>query len=259
MLSRTDILTVEDGEPVAVDNPDGAGRFLFICEHASRLMPRNAGNLGLGPEALASHIAWDPGALAVASQLSSEFDSVLISQRFSRLIYDCNRPPESPSAMPEASEIYEIPGNKNLAPAERYARTAALYIPFHDRIAQEVAARKARRQDTIVVTVHSFTPVYLGKQRDVEVGILHDEDSRFADALLDVGKGGQYRLERNDPYGPDDGVTHSLRLHALPNGLMNVMIEVRNDLLADEAGQGQVSAYLTSLFCDGLSRLGAAS
>lgn len=247
MLLRTDILTEADGEAVAVENADGAGACLFVCEHASRRMPERAGNLGLDDDALVSHIAWDPGALAVAKRLSAKLDGPLVHQRFSRLVYDCNRPPEAPGAMPEKSEIYEIPGNCGLSPAERYARTAAIYIPFHDRISDLLAARMARGQETVLVTVHSFTPVYMGRKREVEIGILHDTDSRLADGMLDAAKAGSYNVGRNEPYGPEDGVTHSLRLHALPHGLLNVMIEVRNDLIRDEVGQGVMADYLAEL------------
>lgn len=247
MLLRSDILTEADGEAVAVENPEGAGICLFVCEHASRRMPERAGNLGLDSDALVSHIAWDPGALDVAKRLSGMLDGPLVYQRFSRLVYDCNRPPESPAAMPERSEIYDIPGNHGLTDAERYARTAALYVPFHDRVSAIAAARGARGQSTVIVTVHSFTPVYMGKQRDVEIGILHDEDSRLADSMLKAADGGPYRVERNEPYGPEDGVTHSLKLHGLPDGHLNVMIEVRNDLIRDEVGQGVVADYLAEL------------
>lgn len=248
MLLRSDILTKADGDAVAVENIDGTGAIVLVCEHASRTLPVNAGNLGLSEEALASHIAWDPGALALSRLLSVRLDAVLVFQRFSRLIYDCNRPPESPAAMPESSEVYEIPGNRNLSAAERYARTAALYVPFHDRVVAVLADRQAKARPSVVVTVHSFTPVYMGQKRTVEIGILHDADSRLADGMLaQAAKGSDFRVERNAPYGPADGVTHSLRLHALPNGLMNVMIEVRNDLIADEVGQGVMAEYLAGL------------
>lgn len=248
MLLRSDILTKADGDAVAVENIDGTGQVVLVCEHASRTLPLNAGDLGLSEEALSSHIAWDPGALALSRLLSVRLDAVLVFQRFSRLIYDCNRPPESPAAMPESSEIYEIPGNRNLSAAERYARTAALYVPFHDRVAAVLADRQAKSRPSVVVTVHSFTPVYMGEKRTVEIGILHDEDSRLADGMLaEAAKGSDFRVERNAPYGPADGVTHSLRLHGLPNGLMNVMIEVRNDLIADEVGQGVMAEYLAGL------------
>lgn len=248
MLLRSDILTKADGDAVAVENIDGTGQVVLVCEHASRTLPLSAGDLGLSEEALSSHIAWDPGALALSRLLSVRLDAVLLFQRFSRLIYDCNRPPESPAAMPESSEIYEIPGNRDLSVAERYARTAALYVPFHDRVAAVLADRQAKSRPSVLVTVHSFTPVYMGEKRAVEIGILHDEDSRLADGMLaESAKNSDFRVERNAPYGPADGVTHSLRLHALPNGLMNVMIEVRNDLIADEVGQGVVAEYLAGL------------
>ncbi|RYC11997.1 N-formylglutamate amidohydrolase [Ciceribacter ferrooxidans] len=247
MLLRASILTSADGNAAAIEKADASGPFLFVCEHASRRLPENVGNLGLSEEALSSHIAWDPGALAVARHLSSQLDGALVHQRFSRLVYDCNRPPESPGAMPESSEIYDIPGNVGLSPAERYARTAALYIPFHDLISSTIADREARGQATVMVTVHSFTPVYRGVRREVEIGILHDTDHRLADAMLDNAAGGPYRVARNEPYGPEDGVTHSLRLHALPKGFMNVMIEVRNDLIANDADQRVMAGYLADL------------
>lgn len=157
--------------------------------------------------------------------------------------------------MPEKSEIYEIPGNHNLTPAERYARTAALYIPFHDRINTEIERILGEGRKPVIVTIHTFTPIYFGKAREVEIGILHDTDSRLADAMLQAAKGGTYRVERNSPYGPEDGVTHTLRLHALPRGFANVMIEVRNDLVRDEDGVEAISAYLADLISGALERV----
>jgi predicted N-formylglutamate amidohydrolase len=248
MLVQLKILGDADGECIAVERPNGTSSLLIICEHASRLLPVHFGTLGLSDEALNSHIAWDPGALAVARGLSEALDATLVYQRFSRLIYDCNRPPASPGAMPEKSEVYDIPGNANLTDAQKNARTEALYIPFHDAIRALIRDRKADGQETVIVTVHSFTPVYHGKTRAVEIGILHDEDSRLADSMLAVANAApQYKVERNEPYGPADGVTHTLVLHGLSNGLRNVMIEVRNDLIADQAGQGVVASYLTRL------------
>ncbi|MBX9469940.1 MAG: N-formylglutamate amidohydrolase [Rhizobium sp.] len=255
MLLRSGILTSSDGDAVALENATAGSGIVLVCEHASSLLPASAGDLGLSPEALSSHIAWDPGALAIARSLSEKLDGVLVHQRFSRLIYDCNRPPESPAAMPEKSEIYEIPGNRELSPAERYARTAALYIPFHDRVSNEIARLQGEGQRPVVVTVHTFTPVYFGNPREVEIGILHDADSRLADAMLDAAAGSPFRVERNSPYGPEDGVTHTLRLHALPQGFANVMIEVRNDLVRDDAEVEAVSSHLADLISEALKRV----
>lgn len=255
MLLRSGILTASDGDAVALENATAASGVVLVCEHASSVLPPSAGDLGLSSDALSSHIAWDPGALDVARRLAAALDGLLVHQRFSRLIYDCNRPPESPAAMPEKSEIYEIPGNLNLTPAERYARTAALYIPFHDRINSEIERILGEGRKPVIVTIHTFTPVYFGKSREVEIGILHDTDSRLADAMLRAADGGPYRVERNSPYGPEDGVTHTLRLHALPKGYANVMIEVRNDLVRDEGGVAAISAYLADLISAGLQRV----
>lgn len=255
MLAEARLLSDADGDPVAIDNPQGRGDILLVCEHASRLLPAAFGTMGLSEEALASHIAWDPGALAVSKLMARRLDAVLIHQRFSRLLYDCNRPPDSPGAIREVSEIYRIPANENLSDGEKAARAEAFYFPFQNRIADEIAARTARGQATVLVTVHSFTPVYFGKQRAVEIGILHDADSRLADRMLNAAADARlYRIERNEPYGPSDGVTHTLLLHAAPGGLLNVMIEIRNDLIADEAGQGVAADFLSGLLTEALTQ-----
>lgn len=248
VLARPKILSEADGDCVGIERAGGRSPVLLVCEHASNTLPVHFGDLGLPGEALASHIAWDPGALSVARGISQGLDATLVYQRFSRLIYDCNRPPNSPGAMPERSEIYAIPGNKDLTAEERLARTDALYVPFHDAVRGLIRDRRARGQDSVIVTIHSFTPVYHGRDRAVELGILHDEDSRLADRMLTLAaEAPLYRTERNQPYGPEDGVTHTLILHGLSNGLRNVMIEVRNDLIADDVGQGVMADYLKGL------------
>lgn len=250
------ILTGEEGDPVALENAVAQGPVILVCEHASRRLPASLGTLGLSAEALASHIAWDPGALAVSRLMAEQLDATLLFQRFSRLAYDCNRPPESPAAMPEKSEVFDVPGNAGLDQAARDARTRALYIPFRDRLRGLVETRIAEGRPPVIVTMHSFTPVYFGKPRDVEIGILHDADTRLADAMLAAaGTDGLYTIRRNEPYGPEDGVTHTLREHGLSKGLPNVMIEVRNDLIQNEAGQKVVAGYLAGLLGAALSAI----
>lgn len=249
-------MTEADGSPVAVDNPDALSPVLLVCEHASRRMPEKMGSLGLSAEALESHIAWDPGALAVSQLLVKSLDAALIHQRFSRLVYDCNRPPDADAAMPAISEVFEIPGNSNISAAERLARTDALYVPFRESLSDFIKRRKAGGRASVLVTMHTFTPVYHGKKRDVEVGILHDEDSRLADAMLSVAeKSARYAIRRNEPYGPADGVTHTLVEHGLKNGLLNVMIEIRNDLVLNEVGQKVMADYLTGILGESLIAL----
>ncbi|MBE1281992.1 MAG: N-formylglutamate amidohydrolase [Rhodobacteraceae bacterium] len=215
--------------PVEILNPEGQGRAVILCEHASNHVPDDYDGLGLADEDRTSHAAWDPGARALSLVLSQALDAPVVASTVSRLVYDCNRPPEAPSAMPEKSELVEVPGNVGLSAEDRAERTERVYQPFCAAVSEVLDDRGS---DIVVVTVHSFTPVYFGTPRAVELGLLHDEDSRLVDAMLDhVDRIPHRRTERNEPYGPADGVTHSLRLHALSRGLPNVMIEVRNDLL----------------------------
>ena len=253
------ILGADEGSPVAIERPEGRSPVLLVCEHASKVIPRSLGDLRLPAELLSSHIAWDPGALDLALFLSRELDARLIHQRFSRLAYDCNRPPESDSAIPKRSEIFDIPGNISAAAEEKQARVDSIYRPFQAAVAQDVARRKVAGQLTVLVTLHSFTPVFKGVRRDVEIGILHDSDARFADrviAALDIGSG--FVVRRNDPYGPADGVTHTLVEHGVSNGLQNVMVEVRNDLFADEASRRRVEEHLLRAIVDSISSEDAA-
>lgn len=253
MSEQFQLLSPADGAPVAIENAKGGSALLLVCEHASRTLPVSLGTLGLSSEALDAHIAWDPGALAVAQRISSLLDATLIFQNFSRLAYDCNRPPEAPDAMPEVSEIFEIPGNRHIPSAERQARVDEIYRPFQQALAQTIRARSDAGRDTVIVTIHSFTPVYKGVNRRVEVGILHDRDTRLADQMLAfAAESHQFVMGRNQPYGPEDGVTHTLKEHGLANGLMNVMIEVRNDLIRDETGQGVMAGFLAGLISESL-------
>ena len=237
--------------------PEGTAPLLLICEHASNRIPTSLGDLGLDAEARQSHIAFDPGAEPVARLMSEALDAPLVLQRFSRLVYDCNRPPDAQSAMPVRSEIYEIPGNQGLTATDREARTEALYIPFHQAIADHLDRAAAAGRLPAIVTIHSFTPIFQGQRRQVELGLLHDRDTQLADAMLNLAdEQGVPAVHRNEPYGPKDGVTHTLLRHALPRGLLNVMIEIRNDLIRDRAGQAGLGADLARMVSQALDRLG---
>ncbi|MBO6719847.1 MAG: N-formylglutamate amidohydrolase [Rhizobiaceae bacterium] len=226
-------------EVVGTANPGGSHPIFLVCEHASARIPPEFRNLGLTGDALTSHIAWDPGALDTALAMSDMLGAPLVYSTVSRLIYDCNRPPESSAAMPARSEVYQVPGNIDLAAADKRKRVETYYRPFERSIEAMLDARGA---NSVLVTVHSFTPVFNGTKRDVEIGILHDEDARLADALLHVADG--YDIRRNEPYGPADGVTHTLRRHAQARNLLNVMIEIRNDLLVTPDQCQAMAAHL---------------
>ncbi|WP_298837976.1 N-formylglutamate amidohydrolase [uncultured Roseobacter sp.] len=225
-----------------VQNAQAVSPVVLVCEHASSEIPLEFNGLGLADEHRNSHAVWDPGAGSVARRMSIRLDAVLVSARVSRLVYDCNRPPHAPDAMPDKSEIVEVPGNRGLSDAEKTARTVAFYEPFR----AAVATALARRTDPVLITVHSFTPVYHGQKRDVEIGVLHDRDTRLADALMALAdRCMPHVVRRNEPYGAGDGVTHTLQEHALAGGFLNVMLEVRNDLIADEAAQYKMADLLS--------------
>ena len=230
---------------VETANLSGSGSFVLICEHASNFIPEEYNNLGLPEEQLTSHIAWDPGALDVARQISGILDSPLIATQVSRLVYDCNRVWGAQSATPEISDGVPIPGNAGLSEEEIRARKDRFYSPFHDTLNDTIAKKLASDPDCAIITIHSFTPVHSGVRRDLELGVLHDADSRLADAILAIADEEDLITRRNAPYGPEDGVTHTLVEHALSRGVPNVMLEIRNDLLADPASRKSMALRLS--------------
>ncbi|EBA09229.1 N-formylglutamate amidohydrolase [Sagittula stellata] len=230
---------------VDVMNETGRGGVLLICEHASAEIPARFGDLGLTAEARVSHAAWDPGARDLAVVLSAALDAPMVAGAVSRLVYDCNRPPEAPGAMPARSEVFDVPGNAGLTEMQKAERVEMVYRPFHAAVAARLDEARA------VVTVHSFTPVFHGAKRDTEIGLLHDSDARLVDLMLPHAPKGRV-VHRNRPYGPEDGVTHTLKTHALYRGLPNVMIEVRNDLLTTPEDIRTVARDLMSMLTPAL-------
>lgn len=247
------ILSPLDGPAAEVINHRGTAPICLVCEHASAFMPDKLDGLGVAPEHRSSHAAWDIGALSLATKLAYRLNAPLVASRVSRMVYDCNRPPEAAGAIPESSEIVKIPGNIGLTEEDRAARVTQVYEPFRNLL-----------QDTLdnftepaaLVTIHSFTPIWFGKQRDVELGFLHDSDDRLARRMLAACPAGlDARL--NAPYSVADGVTHTLREHAIPRGLQNAMIEVRNDLVSDAVGVARFAELLGRIISDALSIKGA--
>lgn len=216
-------------DAASVINAQGSAPICLVCEHAGAGIPDGLADLGLATFDRYSHAVWDIGAVGLAIAMAQKLGAPLVIAPWSRLVYDLNRPPEAPDAMPERTERITIPGNRNLSPDQRAARTRELYHPFHatvSRVLDTFAAPPA------FVTVHSFTPVWNGVPRDTEIGFLHDADPGLAHAMLETWAGPE-RVELNRPYSAEDGVTHTLAKHATARGLQNVMIEVRNDLIPD--------------------------
>jgi predicted N-formylglutamate amidohydrolase len=255
MLFTMDVVQVDqEFGPVVHVRPAGPDAdVILVCEHASNRFP--AGDaFGLPPELRESHIAWDPGALGVAEGLAERLAAPLVHGGVSRLVYDCNRPPEAHDAITERSETFDIPGNASISDAARRQRVERVYHPFRDRLAGEIETRRAAL--ALLVTVHSFTPVFYGRKREVELGILHGSETCFALEMAATRPPGCALDTRiNEPYGPENGVTHTLDLHGTPNGLLNVMLEIRNDLIDTADRQWEMAEMLAPWIRATLARI----
>ena len=253
-VKETDVEEIKK-DVVEVINPKGNGQFVVVCEHASKFIPEEFNNLGLGAKARESHVAWDPGAYEVSLKLSKLLDAPLVSSMVSRLVYDCNRPPTAKSSIPERSEAYDIKGNINLNKDEVIERAEQYYFPFRNALTECLGSHSRRVKSPILVTIHTFTPVFHGRKRRVDLGVLHDADNRMADGVLTYFDKSRLKIERNQPYGPRDGVTHTLKEHGNRRGIANVMIEIKNDLVADIEQQTEMSNLLVSALTFAAERL----
>ena len=245
----------ENWQPV-IERPEAGGRIMLVCEHASNHIPDRWNGLGLTADQRQAHIAWDPGALAVARGLADRLDATLIHAPVSRLVYDLNRAPDMAGAMPGRSEIHDIPGNAAITPEERLARTEAIYLPWANGLHNLIARRIALGRRPVMITIHSFTPIYHGRPRAVEFGVIHDADAHLAAAILDAAhRKTRLQAELNSPYSAADDVTHTLRVHATPYGLPNAMLEIRNDLIATPAAQAAMAETLAPVLNMGIEEI----
>lgn len=240
--TESSLLSPTEAPAARVLNAHGQAAAVLVCEHASRFIPAALNGLELDDVAARSHAAWDIGALDLAIELMGALDAPLVHARVSRLVYDCNRPPERWDSMPQVSEVFDVPGNRNLSEAQRAGRVREIYKPFRDLLSETL---DSCTEPPTLITLHSFTPVYKGKRRDVELGILHDRDDRAARVMLKNTGGSGLKTALNEPYAAVDGVTHTLREHGVRRGIPNVMIEVRNDLIDTPAGVNRLAGILT--------------
>ncbi len=246
------LLMAGDPAPFVVENPKGASSCVLIADHGGRVIPARLANLGLVGDDLTRHIAWDIGIAGVASVLAGLLDAVAVRQVYSRLVIDCNRNPEEGRAIVEVSDGSAIPGNRALDPALRRARIDEIHAPYQAAIAAAMAARPT----PVLVALHSFTPVMAGDARPWHCGVLHMNDSALSNALLArLRAEGDILVGDNEPYamaGTDYTVPH----HAIDKGHPYVEIEIRQDLIADAAGQAAWAARLARLLPQALADVG---
>jgi predicted N-formylglutamate amidohydrolase len=242
---------MEEVPPVLEDNVSGRSPFFLTCDHYGRLIPRRLGDLGLPESELTRHIAWDIGIAGVAEALSSHLDAHLIAQRYSRLVIDCNRPPASASSIPRLSEATVIPGNEAMAGDDAESRRAAIFDPYHRRIADVIEKRLRDGVPTVLVSLHSFTPVYAGVERPWHIGTLYHRDTRLPPLLLKLLRGEpDLVVGDNEPYAVSDETDYTIPVHGEARGLMNTGIEIRQDLIADQAGRKQWADRLARIFAE---------
>ncbi len=234
-------------EAYQIEGEARPGRWLITCDHASNAVPEwiAGGDLGIGPEDMARHIAWDVGAWGVAQWLGRLLDSPVIGSCFSRLVIDPNRGEDDPTLVMKLYDGTIIPANRHVGQTETTERLSRLYRPYHSALAR-LAGRQA---DTVIVAVHSFTPCLKGRPpRPWQVGVLYSHlDDRLSVPLIRrLGEEPDLCVGDNEPYSghlPGDAIDR----HALQTGRLNTLIELRNDLIATEAGQAEWAGRLAPI------------
>jgi predicted N-formylglutamate amidohydrolase len=234
------LLESNDVPPVFEQNAAGRSPFLFTCDHYGRRLPRQLGDLGLPEHELTRHIAWDIGIAGVAESLSRQLDAQLVAQRYSRLVIDCNRPPNAASSIPRLSEATMIPGNEALSREAAETRRREIFDPYHRRIGEIIDQRQRDGKPTVLVSLHSFTPVYAGVARPWHIGTLYHRDKTLPPRLLKALRAeADLVVGNNEPYAVSDETDYTIPIHGEARGLINTGIEIRQDLIADQAGEQQ--------------------
>lgn len=238
-------------EPAAwsVHNTCGAGNAVVVCDHASNRIPRCLHGLGLSAAELAGHIAWDPGAVDVARRLAALLDAPSVESNYSRLVVDCNRPLASEESMPSCSDGVVVPGNRSISAADREIRTAALFRPYHRAIAGVLDRRAAAGRPSLLLSIHSFTPVLNGGRRPWQIGFAYGRDSRLALLLLEAfACDSRIVVGHNQPYRVEDAFDYTIPTHGEQRGVPHVLIEIRQDLLTTPERCAEWAARLAEAY-----------
>jgi predicted N-formylglutamate amidohydrolase len=241
-----------------IPEPSGSrAGVLLVCDHAANAVPDGYGTLGLGPELLATHIAYDIGAAAVTRDLAVRFTSGAILGRWSRLLIDLNRGPDDPTLVMKLSDGSIIPGNRDAGPDEIARRLRDFHAPYHAAIAAGIARIEADGRVPALISIHSFTPVWKGCKRKWDAAVLSDRDRRLADPLIArLGEAG-FAVGDNEPYsGALEGDT--LNRHGTRRGLPHVLIEIRQDRIGNPDHARAFAARLEPILRAALADMGPA-
>lgn len=248
------LLGAGDPHPVDLRRLHGRSEIFLTCDHAGRRLPESLGTLGLTEADMDQHIAWDIGAAGLAERLSDRLDAALVMQVYSRLVIDCNRPLTAPTSIAVVSEATDIVGNRGLSPQQLHARVREVFDPYHDRIDAELELRRRAGRPTVLVSVHSFTPVFHGERRPWHVGLLYNRDPGFAHVVSDAFESSAFTVGHNEPYSVSDVTDYTIPVHGERRGIPHVMIEIRQDLIEKDAGQEEWADRLSGLLGRALGR-----
>jgi predicted N-formylglutamate amidohydrolase len=241
---------LDTDEPVAVEllRPEARSPILLVCDHAGRHIPRRLKNLGLPEDEIARHIGWDIGIAGVVRGMAEALDAPAILQPYSRLVIDCNRGPGSPASIPVISENTFIPGNRDLAAGDIAARQADIFVPYHDAITRTLDARRRAGIPTILVAMHSFTPVYKNVARLWHIGTLYNRQIWIAEICSAwLRRETDFTVGDNEPYAVT-GEDYTIPMHGEQRSLPHVGIEIRQDLIENAAGQRRLVELMTRMF-----------
>lgn len=249
------IMTNTENSAYQIISDGRASRWLVTVDHATNRVPNwvSGGDLGIAPADMARHIAYDVGALGVGVALAERLNAPLIHSDFSRLVIDPNRGEDDPTLVMQIYDGTIIPANRGIADVAVEERLARLHRPYHAAL-EDMASR---RPDVAICAIHSYTPQLRGyPARPWQVGVLSSHrDRRLAVPLIAKLSGFGLCVGDNEPYaGHLDG--DSIDRHALAPGRPNVLIEVRNDLIRDAAGQAEWGARLAPVLQEVLSESG---
>ncbi|MET0582997.1 MAG: N-formylglutamate amidohydrolase [Pseudoxanthomonas sp.] len=238
MSESTTLLGSDDPAPFSVHRAHGDSPFVLIADHAGQAIPARLGDLGLSRAELDRHIGWDIGIAGVTERLAGKLDAFAILQNYSRLVIDCNRPLQAPGSIVEVSDGTRIPGNQGLDDEAKTVRALEIFAPYHARLTQELDRRSEQAAAPVLVSMHSFTPVFAGFVRPWHAGVLYHRDARLARALRDALRAEPgLEVGDNEPYAVSDTSDFAIPVHGEQRGLLHVELEIRQDLIADEAGQ----------------------
>jgi predicted N-formylglutamate amidohydrolase len=250
------LLAADEPPAFTVDNENGTSPFVIVADHAGRQMPRRLGRLGLSNAECDRHIAWDIGVGAVCWLIGKALDAIVIRQNYSRLVIDCNRTPRSETSIVDVSELTRVPGNTGLSKRDERARVREIFQPYHDRIASELDRRRDASLPTALISMHTFTPVFKAIARPWHVGVLYHRDLRFAGILMELlQREDGLVIGDNEPYSVTDASDYTIPVHGEQRGLHHVALEIRQDLVTEEAGQRKWAALFARLLPQAHERL----